>query len=477
MEPVEYLDALRKRWYVIALLAALFGAFGFYQATTSVPLYRSSSSVYVTLSAAENVGELVQGTTYTQNLIQSYALLARTPAVLDLVIDDLGLETTPRLLAGSVTADIPLNSYVIEITSVSDDAEEAAAISNSVAANLATTVARLSPQTAEGAQAVRLETVTPATPPGYPFSPNTRLTVATWFAIGAAVGLVLALARAVLDTRLRRADDIARVTDTPVLGTIPRIRRGARGPMVVSDEPLSTGAEAYRKLRTNLQFLDAGQHVKSIVVTSSMAREGKSTTALNLALALAETNERVLLIDADLRRPSVAAQTGIVDAVGLTTVLIGQATMDEVIQSFGVPNLDVLASGEAPPNPSQLIDSEAMVEVLADARARYDYVVIDAPPSLPVADPAIMARHADGALVVVNSRATTRHQLQQSLSNLAAVDAVALGVVVVGVGHSDGLGYYGPATTRRGFLPERLVRPQREPEAVGHPAGHAAGVP
>ncbi len=433
-----YVNALRKRWWLVVVLALVAGGVGFLQARAETPMYRSTAGSYVTLSTAGSVSELVQGSTYTQNLIQSFALLSRSPAVLAPVIEELGLDTTAPRLARNVSAGVPLNSFIIETTVVGPDPEEAAEIANSIALNLADAVSRLSPATGDGGPAVRLEVITPATAPARPYAPNVRFVAVTWAAVGALVGATGALIWAVLDTRLRTEREVTQVLSLPVLGAIPRDRRSARG-LELSETP----SEAFRRLRTSLRFLDVGERLKSVVVTSPAAGEGKTTTALSLATALAEVHDRVLVIDADLRRPTVAERTGLIGDAGLTSVLIGQAKVEDVVQPWGDSGVWVVASGPVPPNPGQLVESDSMKELLKEATREYDFVVIDAPPVVPVMDAAVLSRVAGGALLVARLGKTTRSALTRANASLESVGGTGLGLVLLG-GRGE-VAYYGTA--------------------------------
>jgi capsular exopolysaccharide synthesis family protein len=187
-------------------------------------------------------------------------------------------------------------------------------------------------------------------------------------------------------------------------------------------------AETYRRLATNIEFLDPDTKICSIVVTSSMPGEGKTTTAINLALAAGELAPRVLLVDADLRRPSVAKYCGIEGAVGLTSVLSGQVSLEDAVQSWS--HISVLTAGTLPPNPSQIVNSNAMADLLVKLSRSFDLVIVDSPPLLPVTDALALSRITDGALVVVRYKATRRQQLSGSLRALEAVKARAIGVVL-----------------------------------------------
>lgn len=471
MEPAEYLAALRKHWLVVAVLAVLgFGA-AYAWSQTLPPSYRTTSSVYVTVPQTTSVGELVQGSTYAQASIESYAQLATKPYVLDPVIDRLDLDTDARSLARSVTATSPLNSKILEISAVAGDPDKAASIANAVSTQLATAVEDLEGEGADGAPNVEITVVAQAAPPSYAFSPNTKLNAATGMAAGLVLGVVLALARTVLDTRVRSLRDVRRVTGTAVLSTVRFDRKRRKAPLAMVDDPFGDRAEAYRKLRTNLRFLTVAGPSRSMVVTSSLPTEGKSTAAINLAIAMAEGGARVVLVDADLRRPSVARYLGLEGSVGLTTTLIGEARFEDVVQPWGDGTLHVLPAGQVPPNPSELLDSPAMADLLRDLGERYDVVVLDSAPLLPVTDAAVLSRMTDGALVVVGCRRVHRAQLQDALTSLAAVEARVLGLLLNQVSSKDS----GAAVTY-GSTPQSTARawPTTRRTARRGTASHAA---
>jgi len=446
MELSEYLAVLRKNWLVIALVGALSLGAGFAYSMTAPPSYKATSSVYVSLKQGASVGELVQGNTYAQDLVQSYAQLATMPIVLAPVIEKLGLDTTPRVLAKSITATSPLQTVILEISAVGDSPQKAADLSNAVSDQLAIAVGGLG---ATGGPAIFLTTVAKATPPSSAFSPNTLLITATCLVLGLLLSVLFALARSVLDTRVRSVKEIRRVTDAAVLSTVRYERNASQHALAMRDDPYGDRAESYRRLRTNLRFLNLTGSRRSIVITSALLGEGKSTTAINLAIAMSEGSARILLIDADLRWPSIAQYMGIEGEVGLTTVLIGEADLDDVIQPWGDGKLDVLPAGQVPPNPSELLDSQAMADLLALLGERYDVILLDSAPLLPVTDAAILSRLADGVLMTVGARTAHRNQLADGLSALAAVEARVLGLVLNQAPDEGSGGYYIPGETPR----------------------------
>jgi polysaccharide biosynthesis transport protein len=439
-----YVDTARRRWrWVVGLsLAGLLAAIAV--VTTATPTYRASASVFFSLEFGGSASDLVQGSTYAQNQVTSFAALATTPAVLQPVVDDLDLSTTAARLAGQVSALAPTDTVIVEVTVTDTSPTGAARIANAVAASLGRQVEELAPTDDLGAPNIEATTVTPAEAPSSAASPQVLLSLVAGLAVGLLAGLGAAVGRELLDNRVRDVATLARTTTLPVVGMVGRRRSGAKHPVVVEVSPLDPQAESFRQLRTNLGFLEVSaetgpgdRRLSVIAVTSSVPTEGKSTVTANLAAALAEGGARVLLVDADLRRPSQARMLGLEGAAGLTTVLSGGAEVADVAQDWGTSGLQVLAAGTHPPNPSELLSSPAMRRFLAQQREDYDFVVIDTPPLLPVADAAILSRLVDGTLVVANARLVRRHQLTEALSSLAQVEARTLGVVLNMVDRED----------------------------------------
>jgi len=437
-----YVDTARRRWrWVVGLsLAGLLAAVAVISTTT--PTYRASATVFFSLQFGGSASDLVQGSTYAQNQVVSFAALATTPAVLQPVVDALGLTTTASALAAQVSAQAPTDTVLVEVTASDTSPAGAARIANAVAASLGTQVEALAPTDEQGAPNIEATTVTPAEAPSSAATPQVLLDLAVGLALGLLLGIGCAVAREVLDNRVSVAT--SRITPLPVVGMIGRRRAGSGHPVVVAAAPLDPQAEFYRQLRTNLGFLEVSaesgrgdRQLSVIAVTSSVPTEGKSTVTANLAAALAESGARVLLVDADLRRPSLAGVLGLEGAAGLTTVLRGGAEVEDVVQDWGSSGLQVLASGPCPPNPSQLLSSPAMRRFLARQREAYDFIVIDTPPLLPVADAAILSRLVDGTLVVANARLVRRHQLLEALHGLAQVEGHTLGVVLNMVDRED----------------------------------------
>jgi tyrosine-protein kinase len=248
--------------------------------------------------------------------------------------------------------------------------------------------------------------------------------------LGLLVGIGLAALREALDTTVKDAAGLAEQADAPVLSTVPFDTRARKAPLILADTTRSTRAEALRQLRTNLQFVNVDRPVRTILVTSAGPSEGKSTTACNLAIVFAEAGKRVVLVDADLRRPRLADYLNLEGAVGLTNVLVGQARLEVAVQQWNGEKVFVLPSGSIPPNPSELLGSRHMTELLRRLEERFDAVIIDTPPLLPVTDAAVLASTVDGVVLVSRCGKTTVSQAKQAANSLKAVGARLLGCVL-----------------------------------------------
>jgi capsular exopolysaccharide synthesis family protein len=434
--------ARRVRTVVLVFLACVTGS-GL-ATLLATPTYTAEATLFFSVGSADSVDDLQQGANFTRDQMTSYASVVQTPVVLQPVIDELGLSGSTGDLADKLDVTAPNNTVLLEVEVTDTDARQAAAIADAVSEQVITVVEDLAPAgTVAARPSVEVTVVAPAETPEDPSSPDVLLNLVAGVVLGLGFGVLAALGREALDTRVRTAAQVATLTSRPVIGTLG-VDAARKRRVVVEADPYSPQAEEYRQLRTNLQFLDiggrdadgAGTERRVIAVTSSLAGEGKSTVATNLAVALAETSARVLLVDADLRRPSVASQLGLEGAAGLTTVLLGEADVSDVVQGWGRTGLDVLTSGVLPPNPTELLASPAMHRLLHDVRDAYDHVVIDCPPLLPVADGTVLATLADGTILLANATRVRRHQLAESARSLTQVSAPVLGVVLTQVERS-----------------------------------------
>lgn len=430
MELSEYLRLLRRNWITIAASSLLGLIIAGSVSMVIRPSYTAETQLFVAIQSSGSAADLQQGNTFTQARVESYVKATQTPAVLQPAIDSLGLDTTPAQLSKSVQARSQSNTVIISITAMDASPIQAAAIAEAVGTSLVAAIDRIESPAKGGSSPVKLSILTPAVAPTVPSAPNTPLNLGLGLLIGLIAGIGTAVAKATLDTKVRGEADLRRATDAPLLGGIAFDADAARKPLLTQTKTHSPRAEAFRQIRTNLQFAHVGHASKALLVTSSLPGEGKSTTAANLAIAMAQAGQSVVLVDADLRRPSVNEYLGLDRNAGLTTVLIGAADVNEVLQPWGSGGLYVLTSGQIPPNPSELLGSVAMRELITGLEQVFDAVIIDAPPLLPVTDAAVLAQQVGGVVLVVGASRVRFQDLQKSLGSLSMVDADVLGVVL-----------------------------------------------
>jgi succinoglycan biosynthesis transport protein ExoP len=427
----DYLRILRKRWIAIVALSLMGLAAAAGVTILTTPQYEASTLVYVQVQSSGTVGELAQGSTFIQNQVKSFAEVVNTPRVLDPAIKSLKLDETAGQLATSVSASSPLDTVNIEITVSRDSPVEAANIANAVTSSFRQAVGEITSTTGVApVSQVSVSVLRDATEPASPVSPNTGLNLALGLLVGLALGLGIAVLREVLDTRIRGERDVLALTTAPIIGGIGFDSTATSKPLIVQDDPRSVRAEAFRTLRTNLQFLEVESGSKSFVITSSIPSEGKTTTAANLAIALADSGAQVVLIDADLRRPKIASYMGLEGAVGLTDVLIARAELADALQPWGRSNLVVLPAGTIPPNPSELLGSRTMGALIRTLESEFDVVLLDLPPLLPVTDAALVSKLTTGALLVVAAGRTHKGEFAGAISALENVGASVAGVIM-----------------------------------------------
>ncbi|MFE9092954.1 polysaccharide biosynthesis tyrosine autokinase [Streptomyces sp. NPDC007264] len=485
-----FLKALARRWPTVVVCLVL--AIGAALAMTglSTPVYEARTQLFVATRTGEDTAQLNQGQTFSQARVQSYAEIVTTRQVTQPVVKELGLHITPEQLASRITAEAPLNTVLIDITVRDTEAERAARIANSVAERFSTVVERLeTPKHVPGptrpgkkhpvdvppVSPVSLGITQEAVAPAAPVSPRPLLNLIAGVLVGLLLGAGIVVLREALDTTLKTSEALVELTDLPGLGTIPYDKSAPRHPLVSSDGH-SKRAEAFRKLRTNLQFSQVDDRPRVMVVTSSMPGEGKTNTAANLALSLAEAGISTCLVDADLRRPCVASTFGLVQDAGLTTVLIGQAGIRDVMQQAG-GRLSVLTSGAVPPNPTELLASARMEEVLRELAGLYEVVIVDSAPLLPVADTVGLASLTQGALLVVRAAKTSREQVRHAAESLERVGVRVLGTVfsMAPIPKGGRYGAYG-AYGGYGELPApRAAAVRKEAAAAAAAAARGAG--
>jgi receptor protein-tyrosine kinase len=388
----------------------------------ATPTYSAHADVLIVPPAEKST------TAVADRTVASYAHVLGGRTIAGRVVKSLGLTDSVGATDRQISAKVLHGTSVLRVTARNEGSQTAARIAQEAADQFITWLA--SNQSPDPAKALTASNVERAATPASASSPSR----VWWLTLGALggllVGLLFAVLREVADRSVRTPAELEEMTKSPVLGAMAYDRAAASTPLITSLGTHHPRYEAVRILRTNLQFLDVDRDNKVITITSSVAGEGKSTTACNLSIALAQTGTRVALIEGDLRRPRVSEYLGIEKTVGLTTVLVGRVTLDAAIQQAATPGLDVLASGALPPNPSEILQTNAMRALIGELRQRYEVVLIDAPPLLPVTDASLLASISDGAILVVRHGKTGREQVRTAAERLHAVGAPLLGTVL-----------------------------------------------
>lgn len=486
MDLRENLLILRRRWLLIVAGLLLGVAVAALLTIRTTPTYSSTARLFVsTPTSADANSDAYQGALFSQQRVASYADLITGTTIAQMVIDKLGLDENATELAGQFTARAVTSTVILEVSAADEDPVRAQLLAQTLAETFAAYVPQLESAADPDATPIRAVISDAAVVPGSPVSPRPLVNIGLGALLGLLAGLGLAAVRDRLDTTIKSLDTLEEITDAASLGAVHFDPGAAKRPLVTDLDSHAPRLESFRVIRTNLEFLGVDQESKIITITSPLPADGKSTTALNVAITLAQAGRRTLLLEADLRRPRIADYLHLETAVGLTTVLIGRAGVDDVIQKFAAaPDLDVITSGVIPPNPSELLMSSTMKLLLADLRTRYDVVIIDAPPILPVTDAALLAAAGDGAVLVVRHGKTTRDQVLQSRQRLTGVDAALLATVLnfqprkSAEGYGYGYGYGLDADRHDLPVADEPLRPAgRLRSSAAHPASEPATAP
>jgi capsular exopolysaccharide synthesis family protein len=475
MEFKDYVRIVLAHWVGVLVLIAVGVAGAVAYNLTQPKVYQATAQGLVSAGTSSNASDATVSNSLATSRVSSYVAVATSSRVADRVIHDLGLDTSPAALVSQITVSQPENTVLIDIDARASTPAGAQALANAWVDALASEVQRIETGGSSAAQdtsVLHIEQLSSASP-GTQVLPRTKLNLALGLLAGILLGLAYALIRKQFDRRLRSTEEVERQFGVPVIGAIPqsqhmRLDDGQELSLAVtaaSDARSGSAAEAFRKLRTNLAFMDVDHPPRVIVVTSPKQADGKSTIAANLAAAIAIGGQPVTLIDGDLRRPTVADSLGMVDGAGLTDVLVRRVTAEQVMQDHpDVPGLRVLASGAIPPNPSELLGSQTMRTLVAEL-AEDAMVIIDAPPLLAVTDAAVLSRSADGAIVVISHGGTLDSELAASLNHVSQVHGRTLGIVFNRMRRSAGGAFYGADYYRYEYKADesrRKLKPTRQ---------------
>jgi capsular exopolysaccharide synthesis family protein len=443
----RHLGVVRRRWLWLANSVLLSLTAALCLTLLSTPQYEAQIGLFVAVGHGQgSVDSAYQGSLLSQQRVTSYAELVAGSAVAAEVVERLDLDRTAEELQSQISATVPPNTVLINVAVVDRNPELAGRIATEVADVLSDRVTGLEAPAAGQTSPIRVSVAEPAEVQAEPVSPDPLRNVGIALGIGLFVGVGTAFARESLDTTVSGTAQLSGVVGVSSLAVIPHDRDARKRPLIVDDEPYSRRSESFRKLRTNLQFINVDNPPRSILITSARAGEGKSSTACNLAVSLGFSGLRVCLVEADLRRPAASGYLGVQGGAGLTNVLVGTANIDEVIQPWQGGLVDVLAAGPIPPNPSELLATGAMRRIIRELEQRYDLVLVDSAPVLPVTDSVLLSTATSGSVIVVRSGRTRVDEVNSAAAQLRAVGTRVYGTVLIDnrrSGGGDGNGYDG----------------------------------
>lgn len=347
------------------------------------------------------------------------------PAIAERVAKNVGLSESPAALQAKISASAVADTVLINVSVSDPQPRGAARLAQAVAADFISYVDALETRSDAEGSPVHVSQTYPPSIPATPSSPSPIRDAALAGVLGLLLGGAVAIAIAATDTTLKTEEDLSSATGLPLIGSVlATSRRSERSGRAAVEN------EDFERIRTNLRFFAVDIGNKSLVVTSAVEAEGKTTVAVNLARSLVRDGSRTCLIDADLRQPAVASALGLTNDIGLSDLLAGTVSLTEALQDSGDNGLVVLPSGPTPPNPAELLGSHKMRELLTQLSASFDFVVLDTAPALPVADAAILAAAADGVLLVARYGLTTRQRASKAVETLRLGGARHLATVL-----------------------------------------------
>jgi capsular exopolysaccharide synthesis family protein len=446
------------------LIACVAGAAVATKLTT--PKYEATSRLIINGSSSLGGSDEVATRELADERATAFAQIIATNPAIQAALMRAEISRGPFNASGtpSVTASADGEDPFVTINVTDTDPRRAEAVANAYAEVLPKVLENLNQPTTSPHE---IDVLNSAVVPSNPVSPRPSQNLLIGFALGLVLGAGAAFVLESLDRRLKDSDDVEAATGLTVLGVVPYDMPGELTP--AASYPMSVRAEAYRKVWTNLAFVTETGAPKSIIITSAASSEGKTSLAVNLAIVCASSGQRVVLVDADLRRPMVDNYLETPEHTGLVNVLAGTTVLTDAIQLSEIGQFDVLTSGPIPANPNQLIGSETMANMIGQLEADYDLVIIDTPPVLPVADALNLSVKVDGVVIVTRLGETTRDRLRRTKESLANVHANIIGVVPnSAVQREDSAYSYAYRYRSRGKAPDLPYAP-REPEVEPHP--------
>ncbi|TYQ15981.1 UNVERIFIED_CONTAM: capsular exopolysaccharide synthesis family protein [Acetivibrio alkalicellulosi] len=443
---------LLRKWYII-IGCFILATVSAYLVTNYYlkPIYRSESTLFLGKESG-NIGGLSIGDIQLNNqLIADYRELLKSRTVAERVGEELGV--SPAKLLRNVDVRTVKDSRIFKISYEDYNPQLAMDVVN----ELANEIQELAAEIIEVKNVMVIDT---ASTPTSPIKPSKRMNVAVAGVLGLMLGVGLILLLEFIDHTFKKPDEIEKQLGLNVIGTIPKFSGGKRGKnksknrkelekeylknLISKNDPKAAATEAFRELRTNLHYMNIDKEIKTIVFTSPSMGDGKSVTAANLAVTLAKAGKKVLIVDADLRKPKVHHYFGVKNNVGLTNILTDSkdSIKNKAIENTDISNLDIITSGPVPPNPYEMLSSNKMHTFIDHVKTEYDVIIFDTPPVGQVTDAAILAGITDGTVLVIASASTRIDMARRACKALEGVSANIVGAVLTKIDFRK-TSYYG----------------------------------
>lgn len=425
----DFVQILRARWKIICATTVLAILAALAYSLTIAPSYQASTRLFVSTTSDGNNTQSNDGSLFAERRVLSYVKLLTGDILAQRTVDKLGLDMSASDLQGKIDATAPTDTVLIDVTVSDTSAIRARDIANTLSDEFVIMAAGLETPALGAPPNARVIVQQRAEVPGLAAVATAR-NVALAAILGAIGGIVIALVRGRSDDTLRSQKALEKVTGVGLLAEIPSEARFRENPLISFESDHSTAAEAFRDLRVNIRFLEVADGPRVLVVASAMPEDGRTSAAVNLALALAESGNNVVLVDGDMRRPKVARYLDLAGQAGLSSVLTGEASVQEALQETRSPRLTAITAGPLPPGPTELLERPVTTEILNELSTQFDYVVVDTP-SLLKPDAAILAAASQGVLMVARFGKTTRDQLAQAVYSVTRGGAPLLGTVLM----------------------------------------------
>ncbi|MCL6472839.1 MAG: polysaccharide biosynthesis tyrosine autokinase [Firmicutes bacterium] len=421
------------------------------------PTYEASlqllvSQKQVVVGDSSTAGESYQAILTSERLAKTFSQMIENRSTAEKVIDKLNIPVLPTDLTKRIKAEPIRDTQLINITVQDKNPAQAQQIANTIGVvfkKMVEDIETTNKKTGDSQTLVSISIVEPAIEPTEPVSPRPVLNAVFAFIIGLLVSITLAFLLNYMDTTIKDVDEVERLCGLVSLGQIPKIPKGSNE-LIVKTEPRSIVAEAFRMLRTNIQYINFESTIKTLVVTSAGVSEGKTLFCANFAAVMARAGYRVLVVGCDLRRPRLHQLFNLSNDVGLANILIGTAGLDKAIQRTDIKDLDIVVSGPTPPNPVDLLESKRMERFLEEVNRRYDFIILDSPPISTITDALVLVSQTDGVLLLARHGVTNRQAFVDAKAALDKVNARVIGFALNASEKTGAYNYY-----QRAYVEER----------------------